>query len=102
MALTTDQNDPQLKERRGDGQQAVYLVLSEEELAKGFVRPVRRSYIHRSCGTVTTMAQAIAETYARNPSHYGATYCAACRDHLLVAEFNWVEAGEDTGLVVGS
>ena len=31
---------------RPDGQQKTYLVLSEEERAKGFVRPVRRSYIH--------------------------------------------------------
>lgn len=29
-----------------DGMQASYLVLSDEERAKGFVRPVRRSYRH--------------------------------------------------------
>jgi hypothetical protein len=29
-----------------DGQQKTYLVLSDEERAKGFVRPVRRSYRH--------------------------------------------------------
>lgn len=28
------------------GQQKAYVVLSEEERAKGFVRPVRRSYVH--------------------------------------------------------
>jgi hypothetical protein len=29
------------------GQQKDYVVLSQEERAKGFIRPVRRSYIHR-------------------------------------------------------
>ena len=49
MSLTTDPNDPRL----GHGvdlnpgpQHDTYLVLSEEERAKGFVRPVRCSYRH--------------------------------------------------------
>jgi hypothetical protein len=33
-------------EDRGDGQQKGYVALSEDERAKGFVRPVRRSYVH--------------------------------------------------------
>jgi hypothetical protein len=33
-------------ENRGDGQQKGYVVLSEAERAKGFVRPVRRAYVH--------------------------------------------------------
>jgi hypothetical protein len=45
--LTTDPADPRLKEVRPDGQQEAYLVLSEEERAKGFVRPLRRGYVHR-------------------------------------------------------
>lgn len=46
--LTTDKNDPKLKEgqKNETGQHEIYLVLSEEERAKGFVRPVRRSYVH--------------------------------------------------------
>lgn len=49
MSLTTDRNDPQLKEgqKNATGQHEIYLVLSEEERAKGFVRPVRNKYIHR-------------------------------------------------------
>lgn len=46
---TTDRDDPRL----GHGSDAepieqhdVYLVLSDEERARGFVRPVRRSYVH--------------------------------------------------------
>jgi hypothetical protein len=46
MPATTDPNDPGIKTIRPDGQQENYLVMSEEERAKGFVRPVRTSYRH--------------------------------------------------------
>ena len=49
MPLTTDPTDPRLTHGVDDKpvpQAEVYLVLSEEERAKGFVRPLRRSYIH--------------------------------------------------------
>ncbi len=120
------------------GQHGSYWILTEEERAKGFVRPVRRSYTHvgvrpkyetrpltdeekdryadvgyvlfecylpetgsvtgrfwteaqlnSGCGTVTTMKPALAETYARDPSFYGSTFCVFCNDHLPVAEFLW-------------
>ena len=150
MGLTTDPNDPALRTSRADGQQEVYLVLSDEERAKGFVRPVRRSYKHvgcrpkfptreldpveeadklkfgyvcfeaypasespltgrywmksqleSGCGTVTTMGTALAETYARDPKFYGATFCCGCNKHLPVGpngEFVW----EPDGTAVGS
>jgi hypothetical protein len=82
-----------------------YLVLSEAERAKGFVRPVRESYQHLTCGGVTTMGLAIAETYARDPSFYGGTFCATCRAHYPVGadgEFVWVERGQVTDLKVGT
>jgi len=44
--LTTDRNDPDLHKTRPDSQHEKYLVLSEEERAKGFVRPLRRAYRH--------------------------------------------------------
>lgn len=49
MGLTTDKNDPRLGHGTDDKpvpQNEVYLILSEEERKKGFVRPVRESYIH--------------------------------------------------------
>ncbi|WP_213308217.1 hypothetical protein [Paraburkholderia sacchari] len=148
MSLTTDPNDPKLEQIRPNGHQESYLVLSEEERAKGFVRPVRRSYRHvgqqpkhplrdltpeeharydrfgyvkfeahpdsgsgvtgrfwtqaqledRSCGSVTTMGLALAETYARSPKFYGGTFCCGCNRHFPVAEFVW----EGTQEVVGS
>lgn len=80
------------------GQQKDYVVLAEEERAKGFVRPVRRTYTHLTCGTATTMSQTIAETYARDPFFYSGTFCVACREHRPLAEFVW----KGTTDVVGS
>lgn len=99
-AITDDPNDPRLTrgvDAEPTAQADAYLVLSAAERAQGFVRPVRRTYVHTACGTATTMDQAIAETYARDPRFYGATYCVRCRKHLPVAEFLW-----EDGSVVGS
>jgi hypothetical protein len=99
------------------GMQKAYIVLSSEERAKGFVRPVRRSYVHAGrmqqleddagksshqvrvggCGVVTTMALAIAETYARNPMFYTGTYCTGCRTHKPLEEFVWDGTSEQVG-----
>jgi hypothetical protein len=146
MTITTDPNDPGLKEIEQTGMQKSYLVLSEEERAKGFVRPVRHSYVHKGiqpkyptreltayehtqydkygyvlyepypdgsgvcgrfwtkeqlnsgCGTMTTMGQALAETYARDPKFYGGTFCCGCGKHFPVEQFVW----DGTDQVVGS
>lgn len=102
MGLTTD---PEEARNSGidpkTGQQKLYVVLSEEERAKGFVRPVRTAYIHEKCGVVTRMDLALAETYARDPYFYGGTFCAHCRDHFPVGmngEFVWATPREDTPL----
>lgn len=135
MGITTDRNSPCLRQIEPSGQQKCYLVLSEDERSKGFVRPVRRTYMHvgcrpkyptreltaeehsrygqfgyvayeeyppqlnigigrywtkrqleSGCGTSTTMGLALAETYARDPKFYGATFCCACGEHLPVGE----------------
>lgn len=100
--LTDDPSDPGLThgvdpEGAAKPQADAYLVLSEAERAKGFVRPVRQSYRHQ-CGAVTTMSLPLAETYARQPDFYGATYCTGCGRHAPVREFCW----EPDGSVVGS
>ena len=100
MPVTTDPNDPRLGRGIDDKpipQHEVYLVLSEEERAKGFIRPLRRSYIHKTCGVETIMGLALCETYARNPNFYGATYCTSCQKHLPVHEFFWKEDGKKVG-----
>jgi hypothetical protein len=100
--ITTDPNDPRLTRGTDDTpvpQAQVYIVLSDEERAKGFVKPVRRSYVHEKCGTATTMGQTLAETYARDPKFYGATYCVHCSMHRPVGEhgeFVW-EDGSKVG-----
>lgn len=82
------------------GQQKAYVVLSDEERAKGFVRPVRRSYKHLKCGVVTIMGQTLAETYARDPYFYSATFCCGCQAHFPVGEdgdFVWDGNDEKVG-----
>lgn len=82
------------------GQQKGYVVLAEEERAKGFVRPVRRQYKHLKCGGVTTMGQTIAETYARDPFFYSGTFCCHCQEHFPVGadgEFVWLDTDEKVG-----
>lgn len=125
------------------GQHKAYWILSEEERAKGFVRPLRFTYKHigvrpkyplrpltpeehkrydkfgyvafehypesgssvtgrywtqqqlqSGCGYNTRMGLAIAETYARDPEYYGATFCCNCNGHFPVGEdgeFVWVD-----------
>lgn len=129
------------------GQHKDYWVLPKEERDKGYIRPVRRSYIHvgmrpkyplrpitaqekvghspdvvmyeeypatehptigrawtekqlkSGCGSLTRMSDSIAETYARNPTYYGATFCCNCGQHFSVGangEFEW-EDGTKVG-----
>ena len=140
-----------------NGQHEAYWVLSEEDRAKGFVRPVRRSYLHvgravcgkikppssgqlsgvihvcsdtpghsgecwhqtigvsqpeaakaeqtqllGGCGTKTTMGQALAETYARDPSYYGATFCCHCGNHPRVGEYGEFIWDDGSGERVGT
>ena len=82
MPTTEDRDDPRLENIKDDGQQEAYLVLSQEEIDKGFVRPVRNTYIHIACGTSTTMGTVLSETIARDPKFYGGTMCVSCKDHF--------------------
>ncbi len=79
------------------GQQRGYVVLSAEDRAKGFVRPLRFKYVHSACGAVTTMAASIAETYARDPSFYSGTFCSYCRHHFPLDQFLWDGTQEQVG-----
>ena len=98
------------------GQQRDYVVLCPNERAKGFVRPVRKSYVHvgkvpegekleypyrkiypRGCGTRTTMSDSIAETYARDPKFYSGTFCCSCMEHRPLDEFVWEGTTEQVG-----
>jgi hypothetical protein len=79
------------------GQQKGYVVLSAEERSKGFVRPVRRSYRHKTCNSMTTMGLALAETYARDPYFYSGTFCCTCAAHFPLDQFVWEGTDEQVG-----
>lgn len=109
LARTLTDGSPVTPDHReidpASGMQKGYIVLSDAERAKGFVRPVRRSYRHLKCGTVTTMGVALAETYARDPGFYSGTFCCGCRNHFPVGEdgeFNWIEQDGTEGQKVGT
>ena len=92
MSLTTDRNHPDLKYGANDKpveQNKAYLVLSEDEIAKGYVKPYRDTYKHLTCNTTTKMNSTISATYARDPYFYGATYCCNCMMHKPLNEFVW-------------
>lgn len=56
--------------------------------------------VGKGCGAMTTMGRAIAETYARDPRFYGATFCVGCGRHLPVGEYGefvWEGSEERVG-----
>lgn len=56
--------------------------------------------LHSGCGFVTSMGRKLAETYARDPRFYGATYCQHCCEHFPVGargEFVWEGTDERVG-----
>lgn len=93
------------RELKLNGQQKGYMILTEAERAKGFVRPLRDAYRHMKCNKITTMSRDIAETYARDPGFYGGTFCVTCRGHFPVGEdgeFTWYEMDGREGPKVGT
>lgn len=91
---------PEHRDLKANGQQRDYVVLAEEERAKGYVRPVRTEYKHLKCNATTRMNQTIAETYAREPSFYSGTFCVHCHGHFPVGEkgeFVWLDDGTKVG-----
>ncbi len=68
MSATTDPNDPRLGhgvDTEPRDQHDVYLVLSEEERAKGFVRPVRNKYTHVGLSPVYPLRELTTEEHKR-------------------------------------
>lgn len=117
MGITEDRNDPALT--HGVDEEPVpmaekYLVLDESSRLQnhvpGFEQPFRWKYRHigpNGCGEVTIIGRPIAETYQKDPSFYGATYCVHCSKHRPVGdngEFIWVDPVTewDTNVKVGT
>lgn len=76
------------------GQHGDHWVLSEEDRAKGFHRPLRREYRHKPCGVTTRMSVQIAQSYAANPKFYTETFCVGCGGYRPVSEFIWPDGSE--------
>ena len=55
----------------------------------GLIRPVRETYMHKTCLGATTISRATAETIARDPALFRDAYCAICGEHFQVSEFLW-------------
>lgn len=65
---------------------------SESPMVGRFWTQEQLDKIGKGCGTTTSMGRSLAETYARDPNYYGATFCCECGKHLRVGaegEFVW-------------
>lgn len=85
--MTESDNDFDYGERLEDGQFENHPTTDEGE----FVQPVRNSYIHKECDSTTTMANDLAESFARDPTQYSKTFCSNCGDYFSLHEFVWEE-----------
>jgi hypothetical protein len=73
-----------------------------EEYSEGSVtgRFWTSKQLRSGCGKTTTMGLAIAETYAKAPEYYGATFCCTCGEYFRVGadgEFVWEGTDERVG-----
>ena len=87
-------------ETLSDGQKADHYVLCKEDRDKGYVEPLRTSYVHELCGSLTKMPMACAETYAVQPEYYGSTFCCGCGGYFPVGEtgqFVWDGSDQKVG-----
>jgi hypothetical protein len=71
--------------------------IGEATLGKFWTQEEMDAVIKGGCGTVTHMGLALSETYARDPSYYGSTFCCGCQTHLPVIEFVWDGTEERVG-----
>jgi hypothetical protein len=94
MSLTDNPHDPELHQTKPDGQRLKYLILPER--FRAFIKDVRDVYIHRTCKEKTRLNIRIAETFAMSPEFYTHTFCAFCRSHFPIQEFEW-EDGSQVG-----
>lgn len=87
------------KERHAGCNYVKFEQYPESELPRvgSYWTQARLDAIDKGCGGVTSMPQAIAETYAKTPSFYGSTYCVHCSKYLPVAEFVWDGTAERVG-----
>lgn len=99
--ITIDPNDPRLKrggiDEKPVPQQEVYLVLSEEERAKGFVRPYRDVYRHVGIpGPRYSLRDLTAEEHERYDQYGYVKYEAYPKSDSSVTGRFWTQAQLDS------
>jgi hypothetical protein len=91
--LTTEE-----RQRHGHHDYVKFEEYPEGSPARGrFWTQERLDKIGKGCGGETTVGRAIAETYARDPGFYGATFCRGCGRLLPVGvdgEFVWDDGSD--------
>lgn len=74
--------------------------VSAAERSRGFVKPVRRIYVHDKCGVKTNLSMDMAERFAADPNFYEGAFCDNCRQHFYFGQpggsFHW-DGGEKLG-----
>ncbi|MDP3767417.1 MAG: hypothetical protein Q8S13_05335, partial [Dehalococcoidia bacterium] len=71
-----------------------------ERLVGRFWTQAQLDAVDNGCRTVTTMGQALADTYASDPGFYSGTFCAYCGKHFPVGaegDFVWDGTFEKVG-----
>jgi hypothetical protein len=96
---------PEERDRHGEGPNGyvafeAYPEGSPERVGSVTGRFWTAMQLRSGCGTMTTMGQALAETYARDPAFYNGTFCCGCGAHFPVGatgEFVWEGTAERVG-----
>jgi len=94
--ITTDPTDSRLKETKPDGQQSAYLVLSEEERAKGFVRPYRDTYKHVGKQSQYSLRDMTPEEHERYDQYGYVKFETYPESHSPVTGRYWTQKELDT------
>jgi hypothetical protein len=88
-----DDEEKQRFEKHGYVKYEAYPEGSPERPACGrYWSQAQLDRVHKGCGSLTTMPQTCAETYAVQPEYYGSTFCCGCRGYFPVGkdgEFVW-------------
>lgn len=67
------------------------VVLTEQELAAGFVRPLRLRVLHIFCGRPSAVMAGQAEDLAKDPASWSTCWCGVCGRRLPIEQFTWVD-----------
>ena len=102
MSTTTHPDHPGLNQSKENGQNKVYLVLSDEERAKGFVRPLRLSYVHGGRKPRFSLRDLTAEEQERHAGYDYVKYEEYPESESPVCGRYWTQKDLDSGCGVST